>query len=163
LVPKTAILFVGGVVIAIVSRTMILFFCLPLAVVLIAARRHKIMVLEMTLTAAFFVAGLHSVRFAVYLMIAAVGMAASLPAWPIWSARAQRVTGALAIGAIVAICAVPSVPSGSVAAETPVQAFKFLAARLGRIFTEYTWCDYSIARGVRPLSTAALTCSRGKY
>jgi hypothetical protein len=87
------------------------------------------------------------VRFAVYLMIAAVGVAAGLPTRATWSARAQRVTGALAIGAIVAICAVPAVPSGSVTADTPVQAFNFLTAHPGRIFTEYTWGDYSIARG----------------
>ena len=28
----------------------------------------------------------------------------------------------------------------------PVQAFDYLGARHGRIFTEYTWGDYSIAR-----------------
>ena len=32
------------------------------------------------------------------------------------------------------------------APSQPVQAFNYLSGRSGRIFTEYTWGDYSIAR-----------------
>jgi hypothetical protein len=46
----------------------------------------------------------------------------------------------------VAILAVPAVPAGTVAPSQPVQAFNSLSGRSGRIFTEYTWGDYSIIR-----------------
>jgi hypothetical protein len=52
----------------------------------------------------------------------------------------------MTLGLMIALVALPSVPAGTVATGTPVQAFDFLASHPGRIFTEYTWGDYSIAR-----------------
>ena len=46
----------------------------------------------------------------------------------------------------LAVLAAPSVPAGSVDPKLPVQAFDYLNSHPGRIFTEYTWGDYSIAR-----------------
>ena len=46
----------------------------------------------------------------------------------------------------IVIVAIPAVPAGTVASSQPVGAFNYLSARPGRIFTEYTWGDYSVAR-----------------
>jgi hypothetical protein len=128
------------------SILIVLFLCVPLAVFIFAVRRRRVMLLEMTLTVAFFLGTLHAVRIVIYLMIAAVGLAASLPARTEWRPRARRAIGAVTIGFMLALVALPSVPAGSVTADTPVQAFNFLEAHPGRIFTQYTWGDYSIAR-----------------
>ncbi len=44
------------------------------------------------------------------------------------------------------ILAIPAVPAGQVASSQPVAAFNYLEAHPGRIFTQYTWGDYSVAR-----------------
>jgi hypothetical protein len=124
----------------------LLFFCIPIAVFVFAVRRRRIMVLEATLTVLFFAFALHSVRGAIYLFVAVAGLAASLPMKSEWGPRARRVTGALIIGLVVALLSFPSVPAGTVTSDTPVQAFNFLAPHPGRIFTQYTWGDYSIIR-----------------
>jgi hypothetical protein len=118
----------------------------PLVVFIFAFRHRPLALLETSLTAAFFVGTMHSVRIAIYLMIAAAGLAASLPARPQLGAKARRVVGGVAGGLMIALLALPSVPAGSVTADTPVQAFNFLASHPGRIFTQYSWGDYSIAR-----------------
>jgi hypothetical protein len=46
----------------------------------------------------------------------------------------------------IALLAQPSVPAGSISPTLPVQAFNDLETHPGRVFTEYTWGDYSIAR-----------------
>jgi hypothetical protein len=118
----------------------------PLVVFIVAFRHRPHALLETTLTAAFFVGTLHSVRIAIYLMIAAAGLAAGLPARPPLGAKARRIVGGVAGGLMIALLALPSVPAGSVTADTPVQAFNFLESHPGRIFTQYSWGDYSIAR-----------------
>jgi hypothetical protein len=128
------------------SLFVLLTIGVPLLVLILAVRRRRIMLLEVTLGAAFFLGTLHSIRVEIYLMIAAAGLAATLPRRKEWSAMARRWVGAGAIGLMIALLATPSVPAGSVTRDTPVQAFNFLAAHPGRIFTEYTWGDYSIAR-----------------
>ena len=93
-----------------------------------------------------FVEALRTQRVVIYLMMVAVGLAATLPARPPWGTVARRWAGAgLAVCAIV-ILAAPSVPAGTVSPTLPVQAFDDLSSHPGRIFTEYTWGDYSIAR-----------------
>ncbi len=49
-------------------------------------------------------------------------------------------------GVLVGLVLLPSVPAGTVTSDTPVAAFNFLEHHPGRIFTEYTWGDYSIVR-----------------
>ena len=46
----------------------------------------------------------------------------------------------------IVVLAIPAVPAGTVSPTQPIAAFNYLRARPGRIFTEYTWGDYSIAR-----------------
>jgi hypothetical protein len=128
------------------SVVVVALLCVPLAIFIVALRRRPVMLLEATLTALFFLGTLHSVRMVIYLMVAAAGLAAGLPAYREWGSRTRRVVGALSIGFLVALVAIPSVPAGSVSADTPVQAFNFLQDHHGRIFTDYTWGDYSIAR-----------------
>jgi hypothetical protein len=121
-------------------------FAVTIAVFLFAVRRRRIMVLEATLAVVFFLGALHSSRISIYLYIAVAGLAASLPVRRAWGPRARRIAGALGIGLILALAAYPSVPAGTVTSDTPVQAFNFLSTHPGRIFTQYTWGDYSIVR-----------------
>lgn len=128
------------------SLLVVAFFAVPLVVGVLAIRQHKMMVLETTLVVLFLFGALRSERFVIYLMVAAVGLAASLPVRPPWGPRARRWTGAVLIGVMVGSLAMGSVPAGTVSADTPVAAFNFLSSHPGRIFTQYTWGDYSIAR-----------------
>jgi hypothetical protein len=102
--------------------------------------------LEGTLAAALFIEALRTQRLVIYVMVVAVGLAASLPARPAWGTTARRWVGAGLVMIGIAVLAAPSVPAGSVSPTQPVQAFDYLSSRPGRIFTEYTWGDYSIAR-----------------
>jgi hypothetical protein len=128
------------------SVMILLLVGVPLVVFILSFRNRPHLLLETTLTALFFVGTLHSVRVAIYLIIAAVGLAAALPARPEWGGQARRLMGCAAIGLMIALVAMPSAPAGTVTSDTPVQAFNFLELHPGRIFTEYTWADYSIAR-----------------
>jgi hypothetical protein len=126
---------------------MVLFaYVVPLGVLVLCIRNRRIPLLEGTLAAALFIEGLRTQRLVIYLMVVAVGLAASLPARPAWGTTARRWAGAGLVVMGIAILAAPSVPAGSVSSTLPVQAFNDLAHRPGRIFTEYTWGDYSIAR-----------------
>jgi hypothetical protein len=89
---------------------------------------------------------LHSTRILIYLFVAVAGLAATLPMRRQWGPRARRWSGAVAIGLMASLIAAPAVPAGTVTTDTPVQAFNFLANHPGRIFTQYTWGDYSIVR-----------------
>jgi hypothetical protein len=128
------------------SYLVLLAFCVPLVVLVATVRTRRIPVLEGTLAAALFVEALRTQRLAIYLMVVTVGLAALLPARPAWGATARRVAGAGFAVLAIAILAAPSVPAGSVSPDLPVQAFNYVAAHQGRVFTEYTWGDYSIAR-----------------
>jgi hypothetical protein len=121
-------------------------FCLPVVILVLAVRRRRFMVLELTLTVFFFLGALHASRIVIYLFVAAAGLAATLPARRAWGARTRRVVGALSIAFVIGLVALPAYPAGTVTPGTPVQAFNFLAHHPGRIFTSYTWGDYSIAR-----------------
>jgi hypothetical protein len=46
----------------------------------------------------------------------------------------------------IVIVAVPPIPAGTVSSSQPIAAFNYLSGRPGRIFTEYTWGDYSVSR-----------------
>ena len=128
------------------SAGVLIVFLVPLAVLVACIWVRRLPVLESTLAAVLFVESLRTERLAVYLMLVTVGLAASLPARPAWRTTARRwAGGGLAVLAIV-ILATPSVPAGSVAPNLPVRAFDYLGAHPGRIFTQYTWGDYSIAR-----------------
>jgi hypothetical protein len=128
------------------SFMVLLAYAVPLAVLVLCIRNRRIPVLEGTLGVALFIEALRTQRLVIYLMVVAVGLAASLPARQAWGATARRWAGAgLAVMAI-AILAAPSVPAGSVSSTLPVRAFDYLSSHPGRIFTEYTWGDYSIAR-----------------
>jgi hypothetical protein len=128
------------------SFMVLLAFCVPLGVAVATVRTRRIPVLEGTLAAALFVEALRTQRVVIYLMVVAAGLAALLPARPAWGTTARRVTGACLAVLAVAILAAPSVPAGSVSPALPAQAFNYLEAHQGRVFTEYTWEDYSIAR-----------------
>ena len=128
------------------SLMVVLVYCVPLLVLVACVRTRRIPVLEGSLAAIFFVEALRSQRVVIYLMVVAVGLAATLPARRPWGAMARRWAGAGLAVCAIAIVAAPSVPAGTVSPTVPVRAFDFLSSQHGRIFTEYTWGDYSIAR-----------------
>jgi hypothetical protein len=128
------------------SLTVLLMFGVPLAVFLVAVHTRRLMLREATLVMGFFIGALVAQRIVIYLMVAAVGLAAGLPARRSWGPLSRRVAGAGLIGLMVALILAPAVPAGTVAPGVPVRAFDFLDSHRGRIFTEYTWGDYSIAR-----------------
>jgi hypothetical protein len=128
------------------SFMVVLAYCVPLAVMVAIVRTRRVPVLEGTLATALFIEALRTQRLAIYLMVVAAGLAATLPARPAWGTTARR--AAVAFYAVLAIILVaqPTVPAGSISPTLPVQAFNYLEAHPGRVFTEYTWGDYSIAR-----------------
>jgi hypothetical protein len=128
------------------SVMVVFAYCIPLAVIVAVVRTRRIPVLEGTLAAALFVEALRTQRLAIYLMLVAAGLAATLPARPAWGTTARRVAVAFYAVLAIALLAQPSVPAGSISPTLPVQAFNYLEAHPGRVFTEYTWGDYSIAR-----------------
>jgi len=128
------------------SAMVVLVYCVPLAVLVACLRTRRVLVLEGALAALLFVESLQAQRLVIYLMIVAVGLAASLPARRPWGAVARRWAGAGLVVCAIVVLAVPSVPAGTVSPTLPVQAFDYLSSHPGRIFTEYTWGDYSIAR-----------------
>jgi hypothetical protein len=128
------------------SFMVVLAYCIPLAVMVAIVRTRRIPVLESTLAAAFFIEALRTQRLALYLMVVAAGLAATLPARPAWGTTARRVAVALYAVLAIVLLAQPTVPAGSISPTLPVQAFNYLEAHPGRVFTEYTWGDYSIAR-----------------
>ena len=77
----------------------------------------------------------------------------SPPAWPRrsrrgapWGTTARRWAGAGLVALAIVIVAIPAVPAGTVSSSQPIGAFNYLGAHPGRIFTQYTWGDYSVAR-----------------
>jgi len=128
------------------SLMVVLVYCVPLVVLVACLRTRRLPVLEGSLAAILFVEALRSQRVVIYLMVVAVGLAALLPARAPWGATARRWAGAGLVVCAIAIAAAPSVPAGTVSPTVPVQAFDYLSSHHGRIFTEYTWGDYSIAR-----------------
>jgi len=124
----------------------VLVYCVPLAVLVACVHVRRVPALEGTLATLLFVEALRTQRLVVYLMVVTVGLAAVLPQRPAWGPVARRwVGGALVVLAVV-ILAAPAVPAGTVAPDLPVRAFDDLEGHPGRIFTEYTWGDYSVAR-----------------
>jgi hypothetical protein len=128
------------------SYLVLLAFCVPLGVLVATVRTRRIPVLEGTLTAVLFLEALRTQRLVIYLMVVGAGLAAMLPARAAWGTTARRVAGAGFAVLAIAILAAPSVPAGSVSPTLPVQAFNYVEAHPGRVFTQYTWGDYSIAR-----------------
>jgi hypothetical protein len=128
------------------SPMVLLVYCVPLVVLVACIRLRRIPVLEGSLGVILVVEALRTQRLVVYLMLVAVGLAACLPMRRPWGETARRWAGAGLVVWVVAILAVPAVPAGTVAPSQPVQAFNYLSGRSGRIFTEYAWGDYSIAR-----------------
>ena len=128
------------------SLMVLVVYGVPLALLVACVRSRRIPLLEGTLGALLFVEALRTQRLVIYLIFVAVGLAAVLPARRPWGQTARRWAGAgfVVLGAF--ILAAPSVPVGSVSSGEPVQAFDYLSGHSGRIFTEYAWGDYSIAR-----------------
>ena len=124
----------------------LLAYAIPLAVLVACVVTRRLLLLELSLGALLFVEALQAQRFAVYLMVIAAGVAATLPAWAPWGTTARRWAGAAMVALGIAIVAVPGVPAGQVASSQPVAAFDYLGTHPGRIFTGYTWGDYSITR-----------------
>jgi hypothetical protein len=128
------------------SVTTVLVYCIPLAVLVVCIWTRRMPLLEVSLGILLFVGAIQTQRLAVYLMVVAAGVAAVLPARSAWGTTARRWAGGGLVVLAIVILAVPAVPSGQVASSQPVAAFNYLSARPGRIFTEYTWGDYSVAR-----------------
>ncbi len=124
----------------------LLVYCVPLAVLVACLWSRRIPLLEGTLGVLLFVEALQTQRLAVYLLIVAAGLAATLPARAPWGTTARRWAGGGLVALTIVVLAIPAVPAGSVASNQPVQAFDYLQSHPGRIFTEYTWGDYSVAR-----------------
>ncbi|HEY1444582.1 MAG TPA: hypothetical protein VGF51_06765 [Acidimicrobiales bacterium] len=128
------------------SVMVVLAYCVPLAVMVAVARTKRFPLLEGTLAAVFFVEALRTQRLAIYLMVVAAGLAATLTMRPAWGTTARRVAVAFYAVLAIALLAQPSVPAGSISPTLPAQAFNYLETHPGRVVTEYTWGDYSIAR-----------------
>jgi hypothetical protein len=128
------------------STAVLLVYCVPLVVLIACIRQRRVPLLEGSLGVLLFVEALRTQRLVVYLMLVAVGLAACLPMRPPWGATARRWAGAGMVAWALVILLVPAVPAGTVAPSQPVQAFNYLSGRSGRVFTEYTWGDYSIFR-----------------
>jgi len=128
------------------SVTTLLVYCVPLAVLVACVWTRRIPLLEVSLGALLFVEAIQTQRLAVYLVIVAAGVAATLPARAPWGARARLWAGGGLVVLTLVILAIPAVPTGQVASAQPVAAFNYLSAHPGRIFTQYTWGDYSVAR-----------------
>ena len=127
------------------SLAVALVYLVPLVVLVACVRNRHLLVLEGSLAAVLFVEALRTQRLVIYLMVVAAGLAATLPTRE-WDPVMRKLGGAaFAVAGIVCLAA-PAVPAGAVSSSLPVQAFNDLRAHPGRIFTEYTWGDYSIAR-----------------
>ena len=127
------------------SLAVALVYLVPLVVLVACVRNRHLLVLEGSLAAVLFVEALRTQRLVIYLMVVAAGLAATLPTRE-WNPVMRKLGGAaFAVAGIVCLAA-PAVPAGAVSSALPVQAFNDLRAHPGRIFTEYTWGDYSIAR-----------------
>jgi hypothetical protein len=121
-------------------------YCVPLAVLVACLWTRRVPLLEGSLGLFLFVEALQTQRLAIYLMVVAVGLAATIRARAPWGTTARRWAGGGLVALAIVILAIPAVPAGSVASSQPVAAFNYLSARPGRIFTEYAWGDYSVAR-----------------
>lgn len=128
------------------SVTTLLVYCLPLAVLVVCIWTRRMPLLEVSVGVLLFVGAIQTQRLAVYLMVVAAGVAAVLPARPAWGTTARRWAGGGLVVLAIVILAIPAVPAGQVASSQPVAAFTYLRTHPGRIFTEYTWGDYSVAR-----------------
>ena len=128
------------------SIAVLLAYLVPLAILAAVVWIRRVPLLEGSLAAALFIEALRTQRLAIYLMLVGAGLAATLPLRPLWSSTARRVAAACYAVLAIALLAAPSVPAGSVSPTLPVQAFNYLENHPGRVFTEYTWGDYSIAR-----------------
>jgi hypothetical protein len=124
----------------------LLVYCVPLAVLVACLWTRRVPLLEASLGLFLFVEALQTQRLAIYLMVVAVGLAATVPARAPWGTTARRWAGGGLVAFAIVTLAIPGVPAGSVASSQPVGAFNYLSARPGRIFTEYVWGDYSVAR-----------------
>jgi len=124
----------------------LLVYCVPLAVLVVCVRTRRIPLLEVSLGLFLFVEAIQTQRLAVYLMVVAAGVAATLPAGAPWGTTARRWAGGGLVVLAIVILAIRAVPAGQVASSQPVAAFNYLSAHPGRIFTQYTWGDYSVAR-----------------
>jgi hypothetical protein len=124
----------------------LLVYCVPLAVLVACLWTRRVPLLEGSLGLFLFVEALQTQRLAIYLMVVAVGLAATIRARAPWGTTARRWAGGGLVALAIVILAIPAVPAGSVASSQPVAAFNYLSARPGRIFTEYAWGDYSVAR-----------------
>ena len=128
------------------STTVLLVYCVPLVVLIACIRLRRVRSSRDRSASSSSRKVLRTQRLVVYLMLVAVGLAACLPMRPPWGATARRWAGAGMVAWALAILVVPAVPAGTVAPSQPVQAFNYLSGRSGRVFTEYTWGDYSIFR-----------------
>ena len=124
----------------------LLVYCVPLAVLVACIWTRRIPLLEGSLGLFVFVEALRTERVDVYLLLVAAGLAATLPAGAAWGTTARRWAGAGMLTLAIVFVALPAVPAGTVASSQPIGAFNYLSGRHGRIFTEYTWGDYSVAR-----------------
>jgi hypothetical protein len=124
----------------------LLLYCVPLAVLVACIWTRRLPVLEVSLAIFLFVEAVQTQRLALYFLVVGAGLAATLPARAPWGTRARRWAGGGLLALAIAVLAIPAVPAGQVASSQPVAAFNYLSAHRGRIFTEYTWGDYSVAR-----------------
>jgi hypothetical protein len=125
--------------------TLLVYF-VPLAVLVACVWTRRIPLLEGSLGLLLFVEALRTQRLDMYLMLVAAGLAATLPARAAWGTTARRWAAGGLLALAIVLVALPAVPAGTVASSQPIAAFNYLSGRPGRIFTEYTWGDYSVAR-----------------
>src|SRR5262249_32464141 len=91
------------------SLATLLVFLVPLALLAACIWTRRLPLLECTLGAVLFLEGLRTQRVAVYLMLVAVGLAASLPVRPPWGAVARRGAAIVLAGLGIVILAAPTV------------------------------------------------------
>jgi len=124
----------------------LLVYGVPLALLVACVWTRRIPLLEGSLGLLLFVEALRTQRLDTYLLLVAAGLAATLPARSPWGTTARRWTGGGLVALAIVLVALPAVPAGTVASSQPIGAFNYLSGHPGRIFTEYTWGDYSVAR-----------------
>ena len=102
----------------------LLVYCVPLAVLVACLWTRRVPLLEGSLGLFLFVEALQTQRLAIYLMVVAVGLAATIPARAPWGTTARRWAGGGLVALAIVILAIPAVPAGSVASSQPVAGLR---------------------------------------
>ena len=140
----------------------ILIYCVPLAVLVACVWTRRIPLLEGTFGLFLFVEALQTQRLAVYLLVVAAGLAATLPAGAPWGTTARRWAGGGLVVMAIVILSIPAVPAGRCRPRSRSRRSTTCGpARAGSSRSTRGATTRSPATGP-PSSTGAPTSSRGR-